>query len=165
MKGFHANDNERCSRFLSENDYLIICKDTDYLGTGMYFWEHKSRAQWWLKEQKKEVIVCAEIITDNMLDVTDPEIVKMLGNMFSRMDYVIRKKFNNSNISIKAGIKLDTLFETYPKFLGIYTLVRGRRDYPIEEQDFFEGTKLSTKSVDIYSVRSPEIVIKRERVE
>lgn len=165
MKGFHANDSERCSRFLSEKDYLIICKDTDYLGTGMYFWEHKSRAQWWLEEQKKEVIVCAEIIADNMLDVTDPEIVKMLGNMFSRMDIAVRKKFNNPKISIKAGVKLDTLFETYPKFLGIYTLVRGRRDYPIEEQDFLEGTKLSTKSVDIYSVKSPEIVIERNRVE
>ena len=57
MVGYHANDKERCSKFINEDSFLVIDdKDTDFLGKGMYFWEHQSRAEWWLEEKNKEFL-------------------------------------------------------------------------------------------------------------
>ena len=108
MTGYHANDRARCTRFIGEPDYLIIdSDDTDYLGKGMYFWEHKSRAEWWLLEQNKESIVSAELDLGSMLDLTDDAILSFIGGIANKFTSAMRGKGIKQN---QMGLKLNYLF-------------------------------------------------------
>ena len=90
MTGFHANYITECERFLSEESYIIDSKsDTDYLGRGMYFWEHQSNAIWWAKTHKNDsaaMIVSADLSLQNVLDLSDDDICESLNKMFAYLD-------------------------------------------------------------------------------
>ncbi len=163
MKGFHANDKKRCEKFLSDYKYLIISEDKDFLGNGMYFWEYKSKAEWWLKEKHKEVIVSAEITTENMLDLKDNEICSKVQHLYERMGNAIRSKYIKEypDMDMQAGVKLNVLFEMCSFYMKNYKVIRATRIYDIEEPLFLNRTKLSSKAVDIYCVRTPDIVNER----
>lgn len=164
MTGYHANDRARCTRFIGEPDYLIIdSDDTDYLGKGMYFWEHKSRAEWWLLEQNKESIVSAELDLGSMLDLTDDAILSFIGGIANKFTSAMRGKGIKQN---QMGLKLNYLFER-EKFLdNHFTSVRGHFYYKNRnEPDFLNGSRLTGKCVDIYIVRKdPSLVTKRQWV-
>lgn len=162
MTGYHANDKERCSRFIDDESFLIIDdKDTDFLGTGMYFWEHQSRAEWWLKENKKEAIVKAELDLSKMLDLTDDEklsyVEKAANLVYSAM---IRKGIKPKQV----GLKLDYLFEVNKWLSESYETVKAHFYYEKKEESaFLYGSKLTGKCVDIYTVRNnPAIATNRE---
>ncbi len=166
LNGFHANDTLRCEKFLSDYNYLIISHDTEFLGNGMYFWEHKSRAEWWLKEKHKEVIVSAEIITDNLLDLKDPEVCSRIQHLYERMGNAVKNRYIRKypNMDIQTGVKLNVLFEMYSKYMEIFKVIRSTRIYDIEESLFLANSKLSSRAVDIYCIKTPEVVTKRVRV-
>lgn len=166
MIGYHANDEVRCNKFLQEQKYLIISeKDTEYLGTGMYFWEHKCDAQWWLqkkKEQGKACIVKADIrITDdNTLDLTDSDIAEKMGKLIE----IIEKSEGKIFCSTKLGEKLDCIFRTYSE-MSKYEIIKGRRYYETKpESSFLRGTQLTTKVNDFYCVKCIAPIGEREKV-
>lgn len=169
VNGFHANDTAECKRFINEPDYLIWSQDRDYLGGGMYFWEHKSNAEYWKNAKKsssESAIVSAEIITDSMLDLTDDDICEMLDKCMNRVNQVKRTKLEKEyqDKTIPLGKKLDYLFDGFP-LMGRYSVVRGREYKERKSENIFLiGTTLTTKAVDIYSVRKPEVINKKEWV-
>lgn len=59
----------------------------------MYFWEQLSRAEWWLKEKHKDVIVSAEIITDAMLDLNDPAVCLRIQHLYERIGSAVRNRY------------------------------------------------------------------------
>lgn len=161
MIGYHANDRNRCDRFINSHEYLIIdSKDTNFLGKGMYFWEHQSRAEWWLREKHKESIVCAELNLERMLDLTDDEKLKYIGNIANKFDFVMRKKGIKQG---QIGSVLNYIFENVSFLAENYTSIRGHFSYENKkEPDFLYGSKLTGKCVDIYLIRSnPDLVTKR----
>lgn len=166
MKGFHANDKERCEKFLSNYKYLIISEDTDFLGNGMYFWEQQSRAEWWLKEKHKDVIVCAEIITEDMLDLNDPAVCSKLQHLYERIGNAVKNRYIKKypKMDMQTGVKLNVLFESFGFYMNAFKVVRGTRVYDIEEPLFLVNSKLSSRAVDIYCIRTPDVAIKRARV-
>ena len=173
IDGYHANDQERCKQFLTDNNFLIICySDTDYLGTGMYFWNHEADARWWKSHKHKECIVKAKINLDAMLDLTDDDVVKSLAKSYERISRAIiiqyEKKAGKKNIDLKkaVGLKLDMLYEAFPVYMKKFDVLKGRRDYERkQESDFLFGTKLSTKSLDIYCVKEAGVLSQREAVD
>lgn len=166
MNGFHANDKTRCEKFLSDYSYLIISEDTAFLGNGMYFWEQQSRAEWWLKEKQKDVIVRAEIITDNMLDLNDPDVCLRIQHLYERIGSAVRNRYIKKypKMDMQTGVKLNVLFEMYSSYMSTFKVVRGTRIYDIEEPLFLVNSKLSSRAVDIYCIKAPEVAIKRVRV-
>lgn len=166
MKGFHANDKERCEKFLSNYEYLIISEDTDFLGNGMYFWEQQSRAEWWLKEKHKDVIVCAEIITEDMLDLNDPAVCSKIQHLYERIGNAVKNRYIKKypKMDMQTGVKLNVLFESFGFYMNAFKVVRGTRVYDIEEPLFLVNSKLSSRAVDIYCIRTPDVAIKRARV-
>lgn len=166
MNGFHANDKTRCEKFLSDYSYLIISEDTEFLGNGMYFWEQLSRAEWWLKEKHKDVIVSAEIITDAMLDLNDPAVCSRIQHLYERIGSAVRNRYIKKypKMDIQTGVKLNVLFEMYSFYMNAYKVVRGTRVYDIEEPLFLANSKLSSRAVDIYCIRTPEVATKRVKV-
>ncbi len=164
MTGYHANDKRRCEKFVNDKSFLIVDNDdTCYLGTGMYFWEHQSRAEWWLKEQNKESIVSAELDLTKMLDLTDDEklsyIEKAADLFYSGMK---RKGIKPDQV----GLKLDYLFESYKELSDTYEAIKAHFWYGRkEESNFLFGSRLTGKCVDIYTIRrNPDLVRNRKWV-
>ena len=50
---YHANDRLKVENFLETNE-LIISKDTNWLGKGMYFWDNLSNARYWKNEKLRK---------------------------------------------------------------------------------------------------------------
>ena len=173
IDAYHANDQERCEHFLIDDNFLIICySDTDYLGVGMYFWNHEADARWWKSHKQKECIVKAKINLDAMLDLTDNDVVDYLTRFYNRISIAVKKKFENLakkkkvNLDNAVGLKLDMLYEAFPEYMKKFDVLKGRRDYDRkQESDFLFGTKLSTKSVDIYCVKEARVLCQREAVD
>jgi len=169
MIGYHANDEERCIRFLKDEKYLIIGEDTEYLGKGMYFWEHLHMAKWWKEEKKKDLIVQATVNIDNLLDLTNREQVEQISNLYNILNRAIKnrleKKYNGKNIDILVGVKLDEIFDSYPEIMSKFEVVRCQRNYDqFDEPDFFFNTKLTTLCTSIYCVKVVKPISKREQV-
>ena len=162
MVGYHANDKKRCSKFIGEDDFLIIDdKDTDFLGTGMYFWEHQSRAEWWLKEKNKESIVSAELDLSKMLDLTDDEKLSYVEKAADLFYSAMKRKGIKPE---QVGLKLDYLFEVCKWLSDSYETVKAHFYYERkDESTFLYGSKLTGKCVDIYTVRNnPNLAKNRE---
>ena len=50
---YHTNDRLKIENFL-ETSELIISKDTNWLGSGMYFWDNLSNAKYWKNEKLRK---------------------------------------------------------------------------------------------------------------
>ena len=171
IRGFHSNDAERCNRFLSDDTYIIECRsDTEFLGTGMYFWGTVTDARWWKKEKGKEMVVSAVLGLNNVLDLTDQDVVRGVERALERIDSSKWFGRNDSRrrlagSSKKApGVCLDAVFQAFKHPFGKFDVVKGRQLTTREEVDFLFNTKLTTKAVDIYCVRNANPISEREEV-
>lgn len=163
MTGYHANDKKRCEEFVKDPDYLIVDDgDTDYLGSGMYFWNHLADARYWQEKYNKDTIVNADIDLSAMLDLTDPDVLKHLDNIMVLMKRSLDLK---KAYDIHLGKRMNYLFQSCSCFLDKYNCLKGRRNYDKEESNFLRGTKLSAKSVDIFCVRKSSVATERNFVE
>lgn len=76
---YHTNDVKRSEEFLTNNKYIIISEDLDWLGKGMYFGDNISNAKYWIQKKKKdyeEIMITESIIAlDENLDLTDDSIL------------------------------------------------------------------------------------------
>lgn len=169
--GYHSNDSERCERFLSDDSYIIEClTDTEFLGTGMYFWGTESDARWWMREKSKETIVRAVLNLDNMLDLTDQDVVKLVESALEKIDVIkwCEKKDKLRKIGKNAaeapGVSLDAVFDSFSSVFGGFNIIKGRQFSQRNESNFFFGTKLTTKAVDIYCVKNSDPISEREKV-
>lgn len=74
---YHANDRLKVENFLKTNE-LIISKDTNWLGSGMYFWDNLSNAKYWKNEKlRKNETIDIKIIKGKIFDYN---VIKCLGN-------------------------------------------------------------------------------------
>lgn len=173
MIGFHANYVEECERFLSEESYMIDSKtDTEYLGRGMYFWEHKSNAEWWQKTKKSasaSMIVSAELSLENALDLTDDDVCKRLNLMFSYINKAVVKKIarerNRTDANGAMGIILDSLFEAFNPQLGKFNIVKAAKPYDKKpEADFLVSSPFTTKNILILCAKTTAPIGARKKV-
>lgn len=173
MLGFHANYTEECERFLSEESYIIDSKtDTEYLGRGMYFWEHRSKAEWWAKTHKTKsasIIVSAELSLENVLDLTDDDICNMLQKMYSYIDKSIvtkiARKRNRADSNKAMGIVLDSIFEAFKQQMMQYNIVKAVKIYDKKtESDFLFSSPFTTKSVMILCAKTNAPIGARKKV-
>lgn len=172
MLGFHANYVEECERFLSEDSYIIDSKtDTEYLGRGMYFWEHQSKAVWWANTHKKDsaaMIVSAELSLENVLDLTDDDVCERLSRMFSYIDKAVVRKIarerNRRDANGAMGIILDSLLEAFKSQLGEFNIVKAVKSYNKEEADFLVSSPFTTKIVMIFCAKTTAPIGARKKV-
>lgn len=82
---YHCNDSTRCQKFLQDHTYVIESQeDGIWLGSGMYFWDNATNANYWLKQksrkqpEEKFEIVIAHVYMDQ-LKVNAPSL--LLGYM------------------------------------------------------------------------------------
>jgi len=172
MTGFHANSIAECEKFLAEKTYIISSEnDTDYLGKGMYFWEHKSNAEWWQKKKKdvsNSMIVSAELSLENALDLTDDDVCKMLDKMRTLIDKSIIRKIGrerNSKSKDAMGVILDSLFEAFSKQMSVFDIVKAVKHYDgKKEAEFLASSPFTTKSVLILCAKTAAPIGERTKV-
>ena len=158
MTGYHANDRERCERFINEKSYIIdSAEDTDYLGRGMYFWDNMSQAEWWLKTKKKDAIVSAELNLDCVLDLTQKEIADQMAELYKMIPEAFIQKYIivYGCLDELLGIRLNILFESFAELKSNFNVVKAQRSYPRKaESEFLKKTKLTSQTVSIYCAKT-----------
>lgn len=169
MVGFHANDAIRCEKFISDGT-LIISEDLEYLGTGMYFWDSYSQANWWKTEKEKERIVSAVINTDDedhFLNIQDPEYEKYLARMYDKaakaLSFGIKQKLEKYHLTLDqcVGLKLDLIFNSYKSFNQQIDVIKGIYTKKSKKDDFFYNTMFSRECVEIHCVRHEKAIVSR----
>ena len=169
---FHSNEEEECSKFVSEKDYLILSKnsrDNRWLGKGMYFWDNKGNADWWNKQQcrrhpeKSYVIALANANLDQMLDLTDYDIYMKLEEL-----WINNCKKMKKNPNVPLGNKLNYFFDSFG-FGTIYAIIKVYGKYnstPNGGLFKFEYDSMRAEPTIgvkcIYNVKSERCIIERE---
>lgn len=173
IKGYHVNDKKRCLKFISDTSYLITSKDKYWLGYGMYFWDNKSNANYWLSEKKRKkpkeeyVKTVSNIYIDEemLLDLTDKSCLETLNNLWK----LYCKKIDE-NIKQPLGVKIDKLFNFFDYLNDNIKVVKGIGDYDIElkKRNYFinvsnsSGPQIKENLKTIYCVRSSTMVVNRK---
>jgi hypothetical protein len=165
---YHCNDEDRCSKFVSE-DYLIGSNDDGiWPGDGMYFWDNVSNAYFWRNEKirkdssKRYVIVCANLILINLLDLTDLETCRYIGHIWRIYCDTIKRDYSET-----LGKKINLLFEEFPDFQK-YHIIKVYGKYNQTPQNNLFTYDLSSFKCEptlavkcIYSVRKSECICNR----
>ncbi len=79
--GYHRTSKTRAEQIVRNQSFNPSKDRDDWLGHGMYFWEHApTQAWWWAKRKHKAdaAVVASMIRLGNCLDMLDPENGKLL---------------------------------------------------------------------------------------
>lgn len=153
--GYHTNSPEKCIDFLNK-DCIIESKDKYWLGNGMYFWDNHGNALYWAKQKKRKdclakvCIVKANIIIDQLLDLTDNDVIDTINDIWN--NYCCRKRINSDR---PLGIKLNTLFDFFSDFNDKYKVIKAVGYYKDHKlHNFFIDSNVSSQIKTIYCVKS-----------
>ncbi|WP_346920618.1 hypothetical protein [Clostridium sp. UBA7339] len=166
------NDKERCLEFTQKKEYLIVSEDTYWLGFGMYFWDNRSNAKYWMhikrnqNPDKEYIGVRANIFIyeDILLDLTDESTVEKIEEIWD-----MYCKLNKEKQSQPLGIKLDKLFDFLEEWDDL-NVIKGIGDYNINQNksdslrlsNNYKGPQIRGGLKVIYCVRQPDIAINRD---
>mgnify|MGYP001642344618 FL=1 len=175
---YHANDRLKVENFLKTNE-LIISKDTNWLGSGMYFWDNLSNAKYWKNEKlrKNETIdikiIKGKIFLEKLLDLTDEETVKKIDKTWD----IISKDSEIKKMEIKKielGRKLDIIFDFYKNIsertskIFDYNVIKCLDNYRknlMRNLDLFSESNLILSNKIIYSVKENSCMSKFEIID
>ena len=125
---YHCNDSTRCQKFLQDHTYVIESQeDGIWLGSGMYFWDNATNANYWLKQksskqpEEKFEIVIAHVYMDHMLDLTDIDICKNIETLWKTYK---QKSGLDTPDNETLGYKLNTLYDYFPSFKEMYHVIK-----------------------------------------
>lgn len=170
--GYHLNDLKRCSNFVKTKE-LILSKDEEFCGLGMYFWDNRHNARtFWLEEKIRKAIkqnkdkeiyalVLANIGLDQCLDLTDEDIENNILNLWAKLSPKLRGKKPEGE-----GEILDAMFNFYEMLDVSYNVVKinVRYKHSGEISPLFRIKNriqlyITTKNRTIYCVRKQEGII------
>lgn len=167
--GFHTNNKKKIKNFI-EKGIPIISEDITWLGRGMYFWDNISNAKYWKNEKirKGEVlekdidIIKANIIIDDILDLTDKETCEAFNYLWNGISYKKRCKIKDNEL----GKKIELIFEMYSYLKESIKVIKCFGNYKnnIDKFDFLNGSRLTLNSKTIYCVidynciKNPKII-------
>jgi len=172
---YHTNDRLKIKNFLETNE-LIISKDINWLGKGMYFWDNLSNAKYWKNEKlrKKETtdikIIKGKIFLEKMLDLTDEETVRYINdiwNFISKFSEIQKIKIEKAEL----GRKLDVIFDFYKAHLSKefdYNVIKCLGSYKrnlMGNLDLFSESNLTLSNKIIYSIKESICIGKFEIVD
>lgn len=157
--GFHTNTKDKIKNFI-EKSIPITSEDTTWLGTGMYFWDNLSNAKYWKNEKIRKnegseetiKIIKANIIIDDILDLTDSDICNSFNFMWNSISPSERSNIKDNEL----GKKIDLMFKTYYEFYKDVKVIKCFGEYKNSKRndlDFLISTKLTLNAKTIYCVR------------
>lgn len=171
---YHVNDYERCKKYVEDIDYLILSKDTKWLGYGMYFWDNDSNANYWIGQKKKKDLkgisiakTKSNIFIDKMLDFTDMNHRRMFNTLWEKY-----KQLEGGNEEELLGIKVDKLFDYFSILREQFFVIRVYGNYKYTPQGKLIVYDLKSVECDpvthiktIYSVKDRDFAQCRQIME
>ena len=128
---YHTNDVKRSEEFLTNNKYIIISEDLDWLGKGMYFWDNISNAKYWIQKKKKdyeEIMITESIIAlDENLDLTDDSILIRIEELWK--EFCIKEKETIDNINHNIYLKNPDINQITGKNLILFLTILNWKKY------------------------------------
>jgi hypothetical protein len=171
---YHSDEEKKCKDFIEKTDVLILSeniKDDIWLGQGMYFWDNLGNANWWKRKQcsrhadVKYCIAIANVVLNNLLDLTDFEVYMTLEKLWKQ---ICQKSDLNENVQL--GNKLNFLFDTMG-FQERYDIIKVYGKYNnTSNKGFFKFDYNSMKSEPtigvkcIYSVRNAKCIVEKDLI-
>ena len=111
--GYHGTTQEAADRIIAEHHFIDSNKNNEWLGTGVYFFEYKFHAEWWISVGKLKYhetsILKAELnyTKDQELDLDDPdqlnEVNKIVQEFVKILDAKKDGKILAANLSADAS--------------------------------------------------------------
>lgn len=163
---YHVNTNKKIEEF-SVKDTLIISKhkaDKNYAGYGMYFWDNRGNADYWLGEKLKYeekqnlclVVVSVEYNSEVLLDLMDNAQEKLYADILEKLEK--SGKFQSGFL----GDKVDYLCQ----HLGC-KLVRFSTYYPnTPKTGMLKRSRVTNQNKVIYCIKEPHYdIIKSKQKE
>ena len=172
---YHTNDELKVENFLKTNE-LIISKDTNWLGSGMYFWDNLSNAKYWKNEKlrKKETtnikIIKGKIFLEKLLDLTDVETVRSIDkiwNVISNSSKIQKMKIEKAELGRKLDVIFDFFSEKESKIFD-YNVIKCLGSYKrdlMRSLDSFSESNLTLTNKTIYSVKENNCISKFEIID
>lgn len=172
---YHTNDRLKVKNFLKTNE-LIISKDTNWLGKGMYFWDNLSNAKYWKNEKlrKRETtdikIIKGKIFLEKLLDLTDEETVKYIDDIWSfisKFSEIQKIKIEKAELGRKLDVIFDFFSEKESKVFD-YNVIKCLGSYKrnlMRSLDSFSESNLTLTNKTIYSVKENTCISKFEIID
>lgn len=171
---YHVNDYERCKEYVDNSEYLILSKDTKWLGYGMYFWDNDSNADYWIGQKKRKDLkgktiakTKSNIFIDKMLDFTDMKHREMFHSLWKKY-----RELEGVDEEELLGIKIDKLFEYFPILRENFFVIRIYGNYKYTPQDELITYDLKSAQCEpithvktIYSVKNENFACCRQIME
>lgn len=171
---YHSDEEKKCKDFIEKSDELLLSgnnKDDIWLGQGMYFWDNLGNANWWNSKQcnrhpdVKYCIAIANVVLNNLLDLTDFEVYTTLEKLWKQ---ICQKSGLDENVQL--GNKLNFLFDTMG-FQEQYDIIKVYGKYNrTYNKGFFKFDYSSMKSEPtigvkcIYSVRNAKCIVEKDLI-
>lgn len=165
--GYHTNSKEKCERYINEGIF-IESKDIRWLGCGMYFWDNFSNAVYWKNEKIRKMeakdlfVIKANVLIDELLDLTDLQVLEFINQMWD----LYCERINRKKRKAPMGKKLDALFKMFEELDESYSVMKVNGFYkktPVS--DFFvesNNSMITNKIKTIYCARRREKVVDAE---
>ena len=144
LVGYHGTTQDNASSILAENLFRKSKRKNDWLGTGIYFFEHKAHAIWWTTHSRfngKEtaiIEVLLEFIDNQLLDLDDPAQLQELDNLV-RLYF---EKANHSEPTTKPNFASDAERWCFACNLikqADPTIAIIRYTFPVGKRNYFSG--------------------------
>lgn len=169
--GYHGCDASVAENAIQTGNHLAPSEnDYDWLGKGIYFWEHgPDRALEWAKDKmkrgeiKKPAVVGALIHLGKCFDLLDTQATSILSSAFEEFQQLLSDEGKqipkNSEDELKRKrdcALLNYLMELFSKYGVPYQTVRG---VFTEGPPAFEGSGIRLKSHVQIAVRDPSCIL------
>lgn len=172
---FHVASNYDNQRFINDNILLVSYEDGYWCGTGMYFWDNKSNAYYWLRKRKDSSTISEAILkcsTDDILDLTDKEtcinLINSAKSILDKMDEEDRIKLDFN----QTGAVINFVYNYYVKELGkvAFKVVKMQGLYGDPEliisiyDETIKYPHPTIRAKTIYAVRENKLLNQRQEV-
>lgn len=173
---YHADSKTENDKFIANKKLLLASKEDGYwCGEGMYFWDNKSNAKYWLekiahrKPSKRSICLARlQYEQDDCLDMTDKEsaerLISVAKEMLIKMDPDERPNLNMHEIGAVINFVHNGLQKRgFPAFnvvkmSGLYN----KRNQVFNE--WYKNAHATLRTKTIYSVRNGELLTERSEV-
>jgi hypothetical protein len=164
--GYHGTSKTKAETILRSGKFIPSANDYDWLGHGIYFWEHAPVRAWqWAKQKHwtEAAVVSATIELNLCLDLTDIRYTSALKKAYQSLQeaYILTGKVLPANRN-KARC-LDCLVINYLTSFVLPECDTVRAPF-LEGEPIFEGSMLLTQSHIQVVVRNPRCILSDIRV-
>lgn len=163
--GYHGTSDDRAARILSTGRFTPSRNDYDWLGHGIYFWEHAPLRAWqWARQKYRDraTVIEAQISLRHCVDLADVRYTMVLRSAYHSLREAFAKERKTLPLNRNKARCLDCLVINY---LTSYVLPECQtvRAPFLEGDPIYEGSNLFTQSHIQLVVRDDQCIESKPR--